>query len=163
MFRPDGAAATVAYYKNDDASVAKTRDGWLRTGDRVYKDPDGFLWFVDRGAHFIRRSGENISSAEIEAVVNGHADVLESAAYGLPSPLGEDDVAVAIVLRPGTSVSPESIIEFCRERMARFQVPRYLRFLEALPKTETEKNQNLVLRNEGVAAGTYDRQAGETH
>jgi len=162
VFRPDGGAATVAYYKNDDASTAKTRDGWLRTGDRVYKDAEGFLWYVDRGAHFIRRSGENISSAEIETVLNGHPDVLESAAYGLPSPLGEDDVAVAVVARPGASVTPEAVIEFCQERMARFQVPRYLRFLDALPKTETEKNQNLVLRDEGVAPGTYDRQAGYT-
>lgn len=161
VFRPDRAPATVAYYKNDEAGAIKTRDGWLRTGDRVYKDQEGFLWYVDRGAHFIRRSGENISSAEVETVVNGHPDVLESAAYGLPSPLGEDDVAVAVVRQVGATVSAENIIEFCRERMARFQVPRYIRFLDALPKTETEKNQNLVLRNEGVTAETFDRQAGE--
>jgi len=76
------------------------------------------------GAHFIRRSGENISSAEVETVVSGHPDVIESAAYGLPSPLGEDDVAVAIVARPGARVAADAIIEFCGERRARFQVPR---------------------------------------
>jgi crotonobetaine/carnitine-CoA ligase len=159
VFRPDSGPATVAYYKNDEASAAKTHDGWLHTGDRVYQDDRDYLWYVDRGAHFIRRSGDNISSVEVEQVVNAHPDVLESAAYGLPSPLGEEDVAVAVVRRPGAALTPEALIEFCESRMARFQVPRYIRFLEALPKTATEKNQNLSLRADGVAAGTFDRLA----
>jgi crotonobetaine/carnitine-CoA ligase len=159
VFRPEGSAATVAYYKNDTAAVEKTRDGWLHTGDRVYADGDGFLWYVDRGAHFIRRSGENISSAEVEIVVNAHPLVLESAAYGLASPLGEDDVAVAVVLQPDTDLTPEALIKFCQDRLARFQVPRYVRFVGALPKTATEKTQNLVLRDEGVTPDTFDREA----
>lgn len=124
IFRPERIPASVAYYKNANASAANTHDGWLDTGDQFYQDPEGFLWYVDRGAHFIRRSGENISSAEVETVVSGHPDVIESAAYGLPSPLGEDDVAVAIVARPGARVAADAIIEFCGERRARFQVPR---------------------------------------
>jgi len=160
VFRPDNGPATVDYYKNDEASTTKTQGGWLHTGDRVYRDDAGFLWYVDRGAHFIRRSGENISSVEVEQVINAHPEVLESAAYGLPSPLGEDDVAVAVVLRPGVALAPQALVEWCEARMARFQVPRYIRVLDALPKTATEKTQNLTLRSEGIVTGIYDRLAG---
>jgi carnitine-CoA ligase len=159
IFRPLDAPAAVDYYKNAKAAAEKTAGGWLHTRDRVYRDEEGWLFYVDRGAHFIRRSGENISSAEVEHVVAAHPAVLECAAYGLPSPLGEDDVAVAFVLRPGAAVEPEELIAWCRERMAAFQVPRYLRRVGTLPKTETEKVQNLVLRGEGVVPGTFDRQS----
>ena len=159
VFRPLREPASIDYYKNAEAAAAKTAGGWLHSGDRVCRDSDGWLFYVDRGAHYIRRSGENISSAEIERVVAAHPAVLECAAYGLPSPLGEDDVAVAVVARPGASIDPDELIGWCRQRMATFQVPRYLRRVDVLPKTETQKVQNLVLRNEGVVTGMFDRQS----
>jgi carnitine-CoA ligase len=159
-FRPFDAPASIDYYKNAEAAEAKTVGGWPHTGDRVYRDAEGWLFYVDRGAHFIRRSGENISSAEVEQVVAAHPAILECAAYGLPSPLGEDDVAVAFVPRPGATVEPWELIAWCKRQMAEFQVPRYLRRVDALPKTETQKVQNLLLRDEGVVPGTFDRQSG---
>ncbi|HLF41616.1 MAG TPA: AMP-binding protein, partial [Acidimicrobiia bacterium] len=88
--RPAGSAATVEYFKNEEAAAKKTAGGWLHTGDRAYVDDEGWFWFVDRGEHFMRRRGENISSTEVEAVIERHPDVLECAAYGIPSELGED-------------------------------------------------------------------------
>lgn len=156
LSRPTGAAATVAYYKDAEASAAKTRDGWLHTGDRAYADERGNLWYVDRGDHFMRRRGENVSSTEVEAVVEAHPAVLECAAYGLPSELGEDDIAVAVVATPGKAIDARQLHDFCTRRMADFQVPRFVRVMDALPKTETHRAKKVQLRTEGVTADMWD-------
>lgn len=157
--RPVGGVASVAYYKNPDASAAKTRGGWLRSGDLAYADADGWLWFVDRKTDSMRRRGENISSYEVEKALNGHPDVLESGVFAVPSDVGEDDVMAALVLTPGAGFDPEAILRHCEEHLAYFQVPRYLRVVEVLPKTETHRVQKAPLRSEGVTGDTWDRVA----
>lgn len=157
--RPMGGAAAVTYYKNAEASAAKTRGGWLRSGDLAYVDEDGWLWFVDRKTDSMRRRGENISSFEVERVLNRHPDVLESGVYAVPSDVGEDEVMAAIVLAEGATFDPVSIMAHCEDEMAYFQVPRYLRVVESLPKTETHRVQKGPLRSEGVTAETWDREA----
>ena len=132
--------------------------GWLHSGDRVYQDTEGFLWFVDRGDHFIRRRGENISSVEVEGVVERYPGVLEVSAYGLPSEMGEDEVAVAIVADPASSVDPAELIEFCAEQMASFQVPRFVRFVDELPKTDTHRAKKKALAREGQVPLMWDRE-----
>ena len=122
------------YYKNPEATAEKNRGGWIRSGDLAYKDEDGYFFFVDRKSDFIRRRGENISSFEVEKVVSGHEDVLESAAYALPSELGEDEVTVAIVLQPGARLSPEALVQHCEARMASFMVPRVRSLPRRLPQ-----------------------------
>lgn len=146
------------YYKNPEATAEKNRGGWIRSGDLAYKDDDGYFFFVDRKSDFIRRRGENISSHEVESVVNGHEDVLESAAYALPSELGEDEVTVAVVLRPGARLTPEALVHYCDARMASFMVPRFVRFLDAFPKTGTERTMKYELREAGVTPDTWDRE-----
>ncbi len=89
------------YWGRPDATIAATRNLWFHTGDRARQDEDGFFYYVDRVKDSIRRRGENVSSWEVENVVNGFAGVVESAAYGVPSDLGEDDVMVAVVLEAG--------------------------------------------------------------
>ena len=106
----------------------------------------------------IRRRGENITSYEVERVVNEHPAVLESAAVGVPSELGEDEVMIVVVPRPGSEIDPAELSAFCAERMAAFQVPRYIRVIAELPKTPTEKVQKFELRAQGIASA-WDRLA----
>lgn len=157
--RPVGGGSLVTYYKNEEATAEKTRGGWMRSGDLAYADEDGWMWFVDRKKDSMRRRGENISSYEVEKVLDGHPDVLESAAYAVPSDLGEDEVMAALVLQPGATLDPVSIIRHCEENMAYFMVPRYVRVVEELPKTGTHRVQKGPLREEGVTPDTWDREA----
>lgn len=147
------------YHGMPEATLEAFRNLWFHTGDRARVDTDGYFTFVDRMNDAIRRRGENISSYEVERVVNTHPDVLESAAYGVPSELSEEEVMVAIVPRPGAAPSPESLLQFCNDRMAHFAVPRYVRFVDALPKTPSQRIQKYKLREEAVTDDTIDRDA----
>jgi crotonobetaine/carnitine-CoA ligase len=159
IYRPAGGAVLTEYYKNPEATAEKTRGGWIRSGDLVYRDTDGYFFFVDRKSDFMRRRGENISSFEVEKIVNGHPKVLESAAYALPSELGEDEVMLAIVLQPGERLEPQELLQYCETHMAYFMIPRYVRFVAAFPKTATERTMKYQLRAEGVTPDTWDREA----
>jgi crotonobetaine/carnitine-CoA ligase len=155
----DAKRRKVEYYKNEEASGAKIRDGWLYTGDLVTADAEGNLYFVDRKNDSLRRRGENISSWEVEREINTHPAVLESAVFGVPSELGEADVMTVVVLKPGESLTAPELLEHCEERMARFMLPRYVEFRDELPKTETHRVQKGVLKRVGVGAATWDREA----
>jgi crotonobetaine/carnitine-CoA ligase len=160
LFQVDDAnRRKVEYYKNEEASNAKIRDGWLHTGDLVHADAEGNLYFVDRKTDSLRRRGENISSWEVEREINKHPAVLESAVFGVPSELGEDDVKVVVVLKEGAQLAPRDLITHCEEHMAKFMVPRYVEFRDSLPKTETHRIQKSVLKKEGVGTQTWDREA----
>jgi len=141
------------YYKNEEATAESMKGGWFHTGDRGLRDADGYFAFVDRLKDSIRRRGENISSYEVERVVNAHPEVAESAAYGVPSDLGESDVMVTVV--PRGDLDPAELVAFCAERMAKFMVPRYVRVQEALPKTATQRVQKFELRKLGTE-GAWD-------
>jgi crotonobetaine/carnitine-CoA ligase len=149
----------VEYYKNEEASNTRIRDGWFHTGDMVCADEDGNLYFVDRKTDSLRRRGENISSWEVEREIDSHPAVLESAVFGVPSELGEHDVMAIVVLKPNQTLGPEELVRHCQERMAKFMVPRYIEFREELPKTETHRIQKGVLKREGVGPNTWDREA----
>ena len=94
----------------------------------------------------------------MEKVINSHPAVLESAAIAVKSDLGEDDVMVCLTLKPGQKIAPLDLIVYCEERMAYFMVPRYLRFMNALPKTPTERVLKYQLREEGITPDTWDRE-----
>jgi crotonobetaine/carnitine-CoA ligase len=159
IYRPAAGSALTEYYKNPEATAEKTRGGWIRSGDLAYQDADGYFFFVDRKNDFMRRRGENISSFEVEKIINSHPQVLESAVYAIPSELGEDEVIVAVVLQPGTVLAPLDLIQYCEERMAYFMVPRYVRVVDAFPKTGTERTMKYQLKLQGVTPDTWDREA----
>jgi crotonobetaine/carnitine-CoA ligase len=146
------------YYEMPEATLEAFRNLWFHTGDLGYFDEDGFLYYVGRKKDAIRRRGENISAFEIESVVNQHPGVLESAAISVPSELGEDEVKIVVVLRAGAKLAPEELIHFCAQRMARFMVPRYVEFREALPKNPSQRIEKYKLRAEGNTAITWDRE-----
>jgi crotonobetaine/carnitine-CoA ligase len=159
IYRPKGDSTLTEYYKNPEATEAKTRGGWIRSGDLAYKDEDDYFFFVDRKNDFMRRRGENISSFEVEKIVNSHPKILESAAYAIPSELGEDDVMVAIVARPGERFDPMELMQHCETHMAYFMIPRYVRFVDKFPKTGTERTMKYQLQSDGVTPDTWDREA----
>jgi len=159
IYRPAAGSTLTEYYKNPEATAEKTRGGWIRSGDLAYQDDDGYFFFVDRKNDFMRRRGENISSFEVEKIINSHPQVLESAAYAIPSELGEDEVMVAVMLQPGAELDPLDLIQYCEAHMAYFMVPRYVRIVDAFPKTGTERTMKYQLKSQGVTRDTWDREA----
>jgi crotonobetaine/carnitine-CoA ligase len=149
----------LEYWQRPDANREAFRNLWFHTGDRARADADGFLYYLDRTKDCIRRRGENVSSWELESVVNAFEDVLESAAYGVPSELGEEDVMVAVVVAPGRSLDLDGLLAYCEEHLARFAVPRYVRVVDELPKTPSQRVQKFALRAAGVTPDTVDRTA----
>jgi crotonobetaine/carnitine-CoA ligase len=112
-------------------------DGWLRTGDLVRREPGGLYTFVARRKEVIRRRGENLAPAEVEAGLAEHPDVAEAAVVGVPSALTEEEVKAFVVPRPGARPSPRALRDFAAERLTRFKVPRYLELVDELPHTPT--------------------------
>jgi len=146
------------YYNMPEATVKAFRNLWYHTGDFGYRDEDGYFYFVDRKKDAIRRRGENVSSFEVEQVINSHPKVEECAVFAVPSDLGEDEVMAVVVLKKGEKISPEELVGWCDDRMAYFAVPRYLEFKQSLPKTPTLRVEKYKLRGEGVTRGTWDRE-----
>ena len=149
------------YYKMPEATVRDTRDLWLHTGDRGRLDSDGYLYFVDRKKEAIRRRGENISAYEVEMLIARHPCVLEVAAVPVASELSEDEVMVYVVCREGQRVSEEELVRFANRNMAHFMVPRFVHFIDALPKTASEKIEKYKLKTwaEQNRLTLWDREA----
>ncbi|WP_448675988.1 ATP-dependent acyl-CoA ligase [Delftia acidovorans] len=152
-------AFATGYFGMPEQTVQAWRNLWFHTGDRVVRDADGFFIFLDRLKDAIRRRGENISSYEVEQVLLSHPDVAVAAVFPVRSELAEDEVMAAIVPREGVAPDPVQLLRFCEPRMAYFAVPRYLEFMAALPSTENGKVQKFKLRERGITAQTWDREA----
>ncbi|TCK22034.1 AMP-binding protein [Pseudonocardia endophytica] len=150
-------AYMTGYFREPDKTAEAMRGGWFHTGDAGYRREDGYHVFVDRIKDTIRRRGENVSSFLVEKAITAHPDVLEAAAVAVASELGEDDVKILVVARPGTEPSPADIVGWARERLAEHEVPRYVEFRAEFPRTETGRIQKYVLRQEGVGAA-WDRE-----
>ncbi|HEY2791915.1 MAG TPA: AMP-binding protein [Micromonosporaceae bacterium] len=150
----------LGYWAMPEATLATWRNLWFHSGDYLRRSPDGSFFFVDRKKDAIRRRGENISSAEVEAEVMAHPGVLECAAIPVPSEFGEDEVMVYLARRPGETFSEADLIAFLEPRMPRFMVPRFIAIIPELPKTETEKIRKSALREQGLTPETWDREPG---
>ena len=148
----------LEYYKMPEETLKIWRDMWFHTGDYLYYDEEGNFHFVDRKKDALRRRGENISSFEVEAVVRSHPAVQEVAVVAAKSEVGEDEVMVCVTLKPGQRITPEELIAHCERGMAYFMIPRYVRFMERMPKTPTERVEKYKLREEGVTPDTWDRE-----
>lgn len=154
-------AVTTGYYNFDAATVKAYRNMWFHSGDRGYMDKDGFFYFIDRQKDALRRRGENVSSFEVERVINAHPAVLESAIIAVPAELGEDEIKACVVLHPGAHLDAAELLDFCQPRMPHFMVPRFVEFMPSLPKTPTEKVEKHKLRQEGkqgITPQTWDRE-----
>ena len=139
---------TKGYYRDPEATAAAFRDGWFLTGDFVRRDANGYFWFVARKKDIIRRRGENISGAELDRVIGQHPAVAEAAAIAVPAKLGEDEILVAIVTRPGENVTAAEIAEWCKPRLAAHKQPRYVVFVDELPHTPTHRVAKFRLKDD---------------
>jgi crotonobetaine/carnitine-CoA ligase len=134
----------AGYLKNPEATAEAWRGGWFHTGDVVTQAADGMLHFVDRKKNIIRRSGENIAAAEVEATLQAHAAVAQVAVLAVPDELREEEVMACVV--PMAGVTPDrtlahTLVDWCRERLAYFKAPGWILFVPSLPTTGTQKVQ----------------------
>ena len=146
------------YLGKPEKTVEAWRNLWFHTGDYVTKDPDGYYYFVDRKKDVIRRRGENLAPYDVESVLNRHPSIFESVVIGVPSPLGEEDVKAFVQLKPNSPATPQELFEFCAEHLPFFMVPRFIEFIDEIPKTANQKSQRFVLR-ERRGGTEYDREA----
>lgn len=159
MVRPKKAGWMFdGYHKMPEATAASWRNLWFHTGDRGYLDDEGFLTFVDRLKDTIRRKGENISSWEIERVISQHPSVSQVAAYGVPSELSEEEVMIAVVPKPGHPFQQVDVLTHCEGKLTTFAMPRYIRVVDALPMTPSQRVEKYRLRAEGITPDTWDAQ-----
>ena len=150
-----------AYYGMPEKTAEDFRNLKLHTGDLGRMDADGYVYFMDRVKDYIRRRGENVSSMEVERQIAGHPDVAECAVIGVKADEGassEDEIMVVLVAE-GDAPDPTALTHWMAERMPYFMVPRYIRVVDALPKTPTARVRKTELRDEGIAPGTWDRDA----
>jgi long-chain acyl-CoA synthetase len=137
----------IESYRNRPQETAQTiRDGWIYTGDVGYFDDDGYLFVVDRKKELILSGGFNIYPREIDEVLNSHPDTLEVATVGIKDSFRGEIPKAFVVLKPGSKLSVDDLLQYCRERLVDYKVPRAIEFLEALPKTGPGKIDKLKLR-----------------
>ncbi len=153
-----GPALMLGYFNDPEKTEEALRDGWLHTGDMARQEADGQFFFVDRIKDIVRRRGENVSSLEVEDVINKHPGVLESAVIGVPSELTDEDLLVFLVPRPGVNLNFAEIGDWAEARLARFKVPRYYQEIDRLPKTPTQKIEKHLLRKGINLEKGFDRE-----
>jgi crotonobetaine/carnitine-CoA ligase len=144
----------LEYVNKPTATIEAFRGCWFHTGDLGYVDEDGYLFYVDRSKDAVRRRGEMVSSWAVEGVVGRYPGVSDCAMVGVPSPMGEEDVLIVLVYEG--EFDPLAFGQFCNDRLAFFQVPRYVRIMAELPRTQTQRVEKYRLRQEGVTVDTYD-------
>jgi len=160
VVRPQAPHLIVeGYWDMPEATVEAFRGLWFHTGDRGRQDADGWFYYVDRTKDAIRRRGENISSWEVEQVLNDHPAVAESAVVGVPSELTEEEVLAYVVVRDDATLEPEALLDFAQARLPHFAVPRYVAFLDELPKNPQQRVQKFVLRERGLPEDAWDRES----
>jgi crotonobetaine/carnitine-CoA ligase len=148
--------SSVEYYKNPDASGEKTRGEWEYTGDLVYQDEQGFLYFVGRCTDSMRRRGENVSAYDVEQAILKHPSVLEAGAYAVPSEMTEDEIMASVKLVDGMKLTGKEVYDFLQDKLAKFAIPRYIRVIDDFPRTETFRIKKGELKFIGVTPDTFD-------
>ena len=145
------------YWRKPEATVEATRGLWFHTGDNLRQGPDGRLVYIGRKKDAIRRRGENVSAWEVEEAAARHPSVKEAAAIGVPSAVGDEDVALLVVPVEGApGIDPAELRSFVAADLPRFAVPRYIEIVESLPKTPSERIAKAAVRDRGITAVAYD-------
>jgi carnitine-CoA ligase len=151
-------AITPGYLDNPEATAAAWRNGWFHSGDVFVRDADGNYALVGRVKDSIRRRGENISAAEVERELHAHPAIAEAAVIGIQVAV-EQEVMAFLVARPGEDPAPEDLIAFVTDRLPYYAVPRFVEFVDELPRTVALRADKQALRERGVSTTTWDREA----
>lgn len=160
--RPRKPGAIFSGYFNDPEQTLEAFSNlWYHTGDLARLDADGELFFVDRKKDVMRHKGRNIASVDVEQAARSHPGVHEAAAHGVPAAelVYEDEVKLCVVRVPGVELTAEELAGHIMDRAPYYLVPRYIEFLDELPHTPTGRVQKFLLRERGVTAQTWDRDA----
>lgn len=147
-----GPKVFAGYWRDPEATARALRDGWFHTGDVGRVDEDGYLYVEDRKKDMIVSGGENIATPEVERVLYEHPDVVEAAVVGIPHERWGEVPKAYVVTKPGSSLDAAGLVEFCRERLAKFKVPAEVHFLDELPRTPSGKVLKRDLRTLPVIA-----------
>lgn len=145
-----GYLVTPGYWEDEEATRQAVRRGWMHTGDLAVMDERGYFNIVGRLTDMVIRGGENIYPREVEEVLFQHPAVASVQVVGVPDERLGEELAAFVVLKSGTGAEPEELRRFCRERLARFKVPRHICFIEEFPMTVTGKIQKFRLREEAI-------------
>ncbi|MEO7133412.1 MAG: AMP-binding protein, partial [Vicinamibacterales bacterium] len=127
-------------------SAAITPDGWLRSGDQASIDHEGRVRITGRIKDIIIRGGENIAPKEVEEVLRSHPAIADASVYAVKSEFFGEEVAAALRLHPGSTIEAEDVRAFCRDRIAKFKLPRFIRVVDGFPLTASGKIQKFRLR-----------------
>ncbi len=144
-----GISLMRGYFKDEAATNATLKNGWLSTGDNVRCDEAGYVYFVDRLKDMIKRAGENIAASEVESAIKDYPGVFDVAVVGVPDSMRDEAIKAYVVLREGSSVTSKDIISWCSTRLAKFKVPSAIEFVAELPRTSVGKIQKHLLRTPG--------------
>ncbi len=141
-----GRSIMLGYYNNPEATEKTfSLDGWLKTGDQGYQDDDGWFYFVDRKVNMVKRSGENISTTELEEILEEHPAIAEAAVIGVPDPIRDQAIKAFVRFAPGQELTLEEVEQYCKERMASFKVPSFYEVVDDFPRTCSMKIEKKLL------------------
>lgn len=156
----DGKKGSVEYFRNEEASQEKSDSAWVFTGDLMKRDKKGYLYFIGRNTESMRIKGENVSAFQVEQIIQKHPWVIEAAVYAVPSELAEDEIMVSVTIVEGATLRESELVEFIREDLPKFAVPRYIKIVNEFPKTETFRIRKKEIEEQGIVRGTYDSVSG---
>jgi long-chain acyl-CoA synthetase len=137
----------MGYWQDPDQTAATIVDGWLHTGDVGHLDEDGFLYVVDRVKDLIIRGGFNVFPRDVEDVLVGHPEVTAAAVVGRPDTKSGEEVVAVVSVTPGSTVTPEELIEFARSRLTAYKYPREIHVVDAVPLTSVGKTDRKAVRS----------------
>lgn len=141
-----GRSVMLEYYNNPEATENTfSADGWLKTGDQGYQDDNGWFYFVDRKVNMVKRSGENISTTELEEILEQHPAIAESAVIGVPDPIRDQAIKAFVRFAPGESMTLAEVEQYCKDHMASFKVPTFYEVVEDFPRTCSMKIEKKLL------------------
>lgn len=142
-----GRSVMLEYYNNPEATENTfSVDGWLKTGDQGYQDDNGWFYFVDRKVNMVKRSGENISTTELEEILEQHLAIAEAAVIGVPDPIRDQAIKAFVRFAPGESMTLAEVEQYCKDHMASFKVPTFYEVVEDFPRTCSMKIEKKLLR-----------------
>jgi fatty-acyl-CoA synthase len=134
-----GPNVTPGYWNNPEETANTIKDGWFHTGDLVHQDAEGYIYVIDRLKNMYISGGENVYPAEVEFALRQHPDIEEVAIIGVPDEKWGESGMAFVVLKAGKQTSTNELIAYCRERLAKYKIPKHFRFVEALPKNDAGK------------------------
>jgi len=152
-----GPLIMQGYWNNPEETSNQLRDGWLHTGDIAQVDEDGYIFIVDRKKDMIIAGGFNIYPREIDEVLFQHPKVMEAVSVGIPDEYRGETVKAFVVMNPGETATEKEIIDFCRDKLAAYKVPKIVEFRESLPKSAVGKILRKILREEEMAKLKKDK------